>query len=89
MDITVFAQPKNKSYVTGLAPPSFSATRWWSRFEVMHQLFKAFGDVTPFLENPDMTSSTSTRIMEIINDPAKISNYGRCNGTIRESYLYP
>ena len=57
--------------LTGLTPPSFSATRWWSRFEVMHQLFKAFGDVTPFLENPDLTSSASTRMMEIINNPAK------------------
>jgi hypothetical protein len=26
-----------------------SKTRWWSRWEIMHQLFLQFGDVHPFL----------------------------------------
>ena len=33
---------------TGLSPPSYSSTRWWSRFEVIQQLLSAFGDVTTF-----------------------------------------
>ena len=57
--------------LTGLPPPSFSATRWWSRFEVMHQLFKSFGDLMPFLESPELTSSSCNKMLEILNDPPK------------------
>ena len=58
--------------LTGLPPPSFSVTRWWSRFEVMHQLFKSFGDILPFLENPELTSSSSNKMLEILKDPPKL-----------------
>lgn len=34
---------------TKLSTSSYSATRWWSRFEVMHQLHDAFGDVSGYL----------------------------------------
>ena len=34
---------------TQLSAPSYSATRWWSRFEVMHQIHDRFGDVSIFL----------------------------------------
>ena len=34
---------------TGLSSPSYSATRWWSRFEVLQQLRTAFGDLSTFL----------------------------------------
>ena len=34
---------------TGLSMPSYSPTRWWSIFEVINHLFKAFGDVSTVL----------------------------------------
>ena len=36
---------------TGLSVPSYSATRWWSKFEVIEQFHNMFGDVTLFLNN--------------------------------------
>ena len=56
---------------TGLSPPSYSATRWWSQFEVISQLMKAFGDVEPFLANTDLPSVTTGKLLEILSDPAK------------------
>ena len=56
--------------LTGLPSPSFSTTRWWSRFEVLDQAFKAFGDVCSFVNQPDLPPATSTKIREIINDRA-------------------
>lgn len=34
---------------TGKAMATYSETRWWSRWEVYHQVLVQFGDVTPFL----------------------------------------
>ena len=38
---------------------SFSKTRWWSWWEVMHQIMVQFGDVMPFLTNADLGSSVT------------------------------
>ena len=38
---------------------SFSKTRWWSQWEVMHQMMVQFGDVMPFLTNADLGSSVT------------------------------
>ena len=47
---------------TGLPSPSHSTTRWWSRFEVLDQAFKAFGDVCTFIKDePDLPPATSTK----------------------------
>ena len=54
---------------TGLPPPSYSATRWWSRFEVMNQVLNAFGDILPFLNSDDLPPATSNKLLEILNDP--------------------
>ena len=35
---------------------SYSATRWWSRWEVMEQLLVQFGDVEKFLKNKNLGS---------------------------------
>ena len=35
---------------TGFSSPSYSATRWWSRFEMIHQMHNRFGDVSAFLK---------------------------------------
>ena len=56
---------------TGLHPPSFSATRWWSRFEVFHQLHNAFGDVPVFLHGSDMPHATTSKLLKILDDPVK------------------
>lgn len=53
---------------TGLPSPSHSTTRWWSRFEVLDQAFKAFGDVCTFIKDePDLPPE----INMLMNDPPK------------------
>lgn len=54
---------------TGLPVPSYSATRWWSKFEVIHKMLTAFGDVEKFLENDDLPPATSTKLLQVLNDP--------------------
>ena len=44
--------PKNKlmwKTITGIAPASYSVTRWWSRWEVIKQVHDTFGDVESFV----------------------------------------
>ena len=73
---------------TGLSIPSYSATRWWSKFEVLHQVFKAFGDVQSFLQSSELPPATSEKLLAIINDAAKFRKANRtscnrrCNGRI-------
>ena len=55
----------------GLSPPSYSATRWWSRFEVIQQLLKVFEDVVAFLSSRGLPPATSTKLLEILHDPPK------------------
>jgi len=44
---------------TGRTISSYSATRWWSKWEVMNQILELFGDVEPFLRNPEEFSGTT------------------------------
>ena len=57
--------------LTGLSPRSYSATRWWSKFEVLRQLHDTFGDVLKFLEGDDMPSATSNALLDILRDPSQ------------------
>ena len=42
---------------------SYSATRWWSTWEVMHQLMIQFGDVEQFLTRcSDVAPSTNAKL---------------------------
>ena len=41
--------------LTGLPPPSYSVTRWWSRYEVLAKLMVTFNDVSTLLENEDIS----------------------------------
>ena len=34
---------------TGKSMASYSVTRWWSKWEIFHQLLAQFGDVLPYL----------------------------------------
>ena len=51
---------------TERAMQSYSTTRWWSRFEVMHQVMVQFGDIESFLRNEDVSSVTSSKLLEIM-----------------------
>ena len=50
---------------------TYSATRWWSKWEVMKQVLEYFGDVEPFLrenENDHLAPATSGQLLDIFND---------------------
>ena len=51
---------------TERAMQSYSTTRWWSRFEVMHQVMVQFGDIESFLRNEDVSSVTSSKLLKIM-----------------------
>ena len=53
---------------TGLSCPSYSSTRWWSLFEVIHHLFVSFGDLAPFLEKEELSGANFKRLREIMDD---------------------
>lgn len=56
---------------TGVAMRSFSATRWWSKWEVMDQALSYFGDIEPFLEeNDDIAPRTSDHIRALLMNVA-------------------
>ena len=76
MWIMLFAHsPKSKALwkeQTGRSIVTFSKTRWWSRWEVMHQLFWQFGALTPFLANHvDIGPASRPKLLEILQDPYK------------------
>ena len=53
---------------------SFSDTRWWSRWEVCHQVLWQFGDVLPFLQsNTDFFPATTAKLMQLLSDTQKYS----------------
>ena len=51
---------------TGRLMASYSKTRWWSRWEVMHQLMLQFGDVEPFRTRVDVSTSTRSQLLTIL-----------------------
>ena len=55
---------------TGLSPPLYSTTRWWSRYEVIKQMHDAFGDVCTFLFNQELPTTTTTKMTDILNSSA-------------------
>ena len=57
---------------TGLSCPSYSPTRWWSRFEVIQHLLKSFGDIKGFLEEDDIPPGTASKLLEILNDAGRL-----------------
>ena len=56
---------------TGRAMVSYSATRWWSKWEVMQQLLVQFGDVEPFLRNCDVAPTLSGKLLSFFQDVQK------------------
>lgn len=57
---------------TGFSSPSYSATRWWSRFEVIHQMHDRFGDVSEFLTGTtELPVATTKKMVDVLNDPSQ------------------
>ena len=73
--ISLFAHsPKTRlawSSLTGLPPPTYSAVRWWSKYEVIKQVHDAFGDVSSFLRSDSLPSISAGKLRGILDDPAK------------------
>ena len=50
---------------------SYSATRWWSRWEVFHQLLVQCGDVELFLQRNDLATASRQKLLTFFQDPQK------------------
>ena len=57
--------------LTGLPPPSYSATRWWSHYEVLAKLMSTFGDVSNLLEDDDISPANASKVRAILEDALK------------------
>ena len=56
---------------TGRSVTGYSPTRCWSRWEVMKQLLKLFGDVEAFLTMHDQAPATRHKLLQFLQDPQK------------------
>ena len=51
---------------------SYSATRWWSRWEVYNQVLLQFGDVMPFIRShPELSPATTRKLQTLLADAQK------------------
>jgi len=57
---------------TGISIISYSCTRWWSKFELIKQVHNLFPDVCTFLRNDELPSTTSRKLLKIIEDVASL-----------------
>ena len=69
--ISLFSHSPKSAFLwkekTSQAYRGYSATRWWSKFEVMKQLMELFGDVQPFLEeNASISPATRTKLLGML-----------------------
>ena len=55
---------------TGLPAPTYSPTRWWSKWEVIKHLHDTFGDIPSFVEHENLPPSR-LKLQQILNDPPK------------------
>ena len=47
---------------------SHSCTRWWSKYEVLHQAFKYFGDIASFLQATEASPATTAKLLQLFSD---------------------
>lgn len=60
---------------TGQSIRTHSETRWWSKWEVLKQVFDLFGDVEPFLrENEEICPANRQHLLEIFDNPQSYQN---------------
>ena len=52
---------------TGLSAPSYSTTRWWSKWEVLKGILETFGDVCSFLQQRGLPP-TRLKLLEMLDD---------------------
>ena len=54
---------------------SYSATRWWSKWELMKQMMIQFSKIEPFLnQNTDLGPSSRPRLLAILTNPEKLKH---------------
>ena len=59
--------------LTGKSMATYSHTRWWSKWEVMHQLLQYFGDGKPFLlQHSDIGTHTRPKLLAYFEDSEKL-----------------
>ena len=59
----------------GQSMPSYSATRWWSKWEVVQKLMLYFGDIEPFLQlNNDIGPSVRPKLLSFFSDMQRKAN---------------
>ena len=54
---------------TGQSYKGYSATRWWSKYEVMKQVMDLFGDIQSFLEEASVSPATVDKLLSVLRDP--------------------
>lgn len=69
----ILTQPKTRlawRTRTSLRIPSYTPTRWWSKFEVMHHIHDCFEDVNTFLHDGslELPVTTTRKMLEILDD---------------------
>ena len=59
----------------GQAMASYSATRWWSKWELMKQIITQFGDIEPFLKSStDVGPSSRQKLLAILSNAEKLKH---------------
>ena len=53
---------------TGISINSHSCTRWCSKWEILHQVFKYFGDIIPFLQKAEASHATTVKLLQFFSD---------------------
>ena len=52
---------------------SYSATRWWTKWEIFNQLLVQFGDIEPFLHtNSDLGPVSRQKLIKTFEDAQKL-----------------
>ena len=73
--INLFSRsPKTKLHwktLTGLPVPSYSSTRWWSKWEVIKSVHNSFGDVESFTNSDDLPMAAKSKLAHIFGDQVK------------------
>ena len=53
---------------TGKCMASYSKTRWWSKWEILHQIMVQFGDIEPFLTvSTNIGPSLRPKMLDILH----------------------
>ena len=50
---------------------TYCATRWWSQWEVLHDVMLKFKDVEKFIETTDVSPATRAKLIAILSDNSK------------------